>query len=299
MNRRRDRAAEGGFSLVEVCVSSLVLVVAIAGLVVTTVYSRNLSESSRHLWHATNAASATLEEIRHQSVTKWSDVTNWNGVHCDYGIGDPIDPYAAKLAAEVSSDDTVLDRSTGMWTAGATAPNFYFVEVHAASTSDEFANSLDFQTYVADRAGLKNLSDQSTTTDAGGGATGSVNAAASYITTTPTNVALASAKGDFKLSYNLTNSATLPKIVTSASVTGTSAATIGSFKLNGYSLYNNMAKASQTVSLTGIDKILPTGLAPGQVSIALDSPKGTFSGQTVVVKLTFSDASTATISVKP
>jgi Tfp pilus assembly protein PilV len=315
MTRRGRRGAQGGFSLVEVAISSLVLVVALTGLVVTTVYSRNLSESSRHLWHATNAASATLEDIRHQSTTRWSDVTNWDGMHCDYGIGDPVDPYAKKLAADVSSDASELDRSTGMWTTGATEPNFYFVKVHTSQSSDEFANALDFQTYVADRAGLKNMSEDNVSTEAGGGtpvessgggggSDGSGGShdpspAATYITTTPTNVTLGGAKGDYKLSYQLTNGGTSNKVVTSVTITSTSHTPVGAFTLNGVSLYNNMAKAAAIITVSGVDSLLSSGLAPGPISYAFDSPKDKFDGQLVSVKLTFADGTSTTSWVKP
>jgi len=305
MRRRSRRVGEGGFALVEVAISSLVLVVAISGLVVTTVYSRNLSESSKHLWHATNAASATLEEIRHQSTTNWSDVTNWNGVHCDYGVGDPIDPYASKLAAEVGDDDTVLDRSTGMWTSGATAPNFYFVQVHASSSQDEFANALDFQTYVADRAGLKNLSEQNTSTGTGGGTGGGgtggggQSTSASRISTTPTNVVSGGGKNDYTLSCDVTNGAPKNLIVTSMQVTSGKTATIGAVSLNGVPLYYNMSKPSDSISIDGVGTKLSSGIPPGTVKLAFDSPKFSFGGETVTVSLTFADGSTSTIAVKP
>jgi Tfp pilus assembly protein PilV len=304
MIRRRRRDPEGGFSLVEVAISSLVLVVAISGLVVTTIYSRNLSESSKHLWHATNAASATLEQIRHQSVTKWSDVTSWNGLHCDYGVGDAIDPYASKLATDVSDDATMLDRSTGMWTAGATVPNFYFVQIHAANDTDEFANTLDFQTYVADRKGLKDLYPQNQTADpvgGGGGAggpTGDVGTSASYISTTPSNVVVTNSGAVHSLTYTLANGSSQNKVVTGALVTGTNNAKIGSFTLDGVSLFDNSKKAATAVTITGVDQLLPS-IAPGAVTMNFTSPTGSFTGQTVSVKLTFADGSTTTSSVKP
>jgi Tfp pilus assembly protein PilV len=285
--------------LVEVAISSLVLVVAISGLVVTTIYTRNLSESSKHLWHATNAATATLEQIRHESVTNWSNVANWDGMHCDYGVGDPIDPYASKLAAEVSDDAAALDRSTGMWTAGATTPNFYFVDIHASNSSDEFSGALDFQTYVADRRGLKDQQGANlATTDTAGGGTGGTGTSASYLTTTPANVALTNSGTTHSLSYTLANGASAGQVVTSAVVTGTKTAPIGSFTLNGVSLFSNMKKAATNVTISGVNKLLPS-LLPGTVSLSFRTPTNSFAGQPVSVTLTFADGSTSTTTVHP
>jgi type II secretory pathway pseudopilin PulG len=298
MQGRKKRRAEAGFTLVEVTIASLLLVVSLSGLVVTTVYSRNLSESSRHLWHATNAASATLEEIRHQSVTNWSKVTQWDGVRCDYGIGDPVDPYAEKLAAVVTDDASVLDRPDGMWTAGATVPNFYFVEIHTGDSEDEFARTLDFQTYVADRAGLKNLSDQNTSSEPGGGEP-DASKDASHLSTTPTNVVVNDGKGDHNLSFDLVNGSDKNLIVTTATVTSTTSTTIGHFEINDVVLYNNKGKASTTITANGVDQIMTTGLAPGAATFSIDSTKNSFSGEPVTLTLTFSDGSTASVTVTP
>jgi Tfp pilus assembly protein PilV len=299
--RDRRRGGEAGFSLIEVAISSLVLVVSLSGLVVTNIYSRNLSESSKHLWHATNAASATLEEIRHQSTSKWSDVTNWNGMHCDYGIGDPIDPYAMKLAAEVTDDASVLDRSTGMWTTGVAAPNFYFVEIHTVSSADEFASALDFQTYVADRQGLKDLSSDNAVPVSGGAGGAPADAATSAlnITTTPTNVLTADAKNDYKLAFSLANGGASNQTLTGVTVTATKNTAIGAFRLNGVALYDNMAKSSNVLTVTGVDTLMPAGVAPGEVTMNFESPKGSFAGVPLTVALTFADGSVATITVTP
>ncbi len=301
MVRVRSRGTRAGFALVEVAVSSVVLAVALAGLVVSIVYSHNLGEQSRHLWRATTAATATLEEIRSQSMTHWSSVTDWNGKRCDFGVGSQIDPYASTLAAEVDADAGQLTRPNGMWSTGATTPNFYFVDVHTAGSADDFANSLVFETYVADRGGLRNLADTGGTTAGSGGTPGSPTPTpttdAGFIATTPTNVVYAGSPLR-TLTFNVANAASKALTVTAVNVASTSPTKIGYLALNGVALYDNLKKPTANLTVSNVQKALP-GIAPGLVTLSVTSSTNGIQTSTLTFKLTLSDGSAATVAVKP
>jgi hypothetical protein len=199
----------------------------------------------------------------------------------------------------VTDDASVLDRPDGMWTAGATVPNFYFVEIHTGDSEDEFARTLDFQTYVADRAGLKNLSDQNTSTGPGGDGGSDVPTDASHMSTTATNVTAFDGKSKHTLSFDLVNGSDKNLIVTTATVTSTSSTTIGRFEIDDVVLYNNKGKASTTITANGVDQLLTAGLPPGSATFLIDSTKNSFVGEPVTLTLLFSDGSTSSVTVTP
>lgn len=69
----------GGFTLLELMVAILILVVGIVGILTVYIYCYSLNEISRNTTQATNDARAVLEAMRDEStVSLWSvENTNW------------------------------------------------------------------------------------------------------------------------------------------------------------------------------------------------------------------------------
>lgn len=68
-----------GFTLLELMIAVLILVVGIVGILAVYIYCYNLIESSRNTTQATNDAKAVFEAMRDESTTSLMNVvyTNW------------------------------------------------------------------------------------------------------------------------------------------------------------------------------------------------------------------------------
>ncbi len=291
MDPAKRRRRESGFTLIEVAASTVVLVVGLAGLAVSLVYARNLDATSKRLWHATTAASSTLEQIRFRSRTAWRDVTAWNGERCDYGIGAPIDPYATKLESRVVDDETLLERPQGMWTSGFSVPNFYFVQVHTLGADDDFANSLDIQTYVADRSGL----------DTGGssGGTGSVLTAKqnTYVATAPSNLVVSGTTKNV-VAFDLANTAPANLQIVTVDVKTGATGQFSYVGLNGVALYDNATKTNAHITVSNVQNLVP-GEPPGPIQFKFSAPTGTLAGKPLDLILTYSDKTQTKVTFTP
>jgi len=302
MFRRTRRRIDAGFSMVEAAVSGFVLTVAVSGLVVSVCYGRQLERQSSATWRATSAAASAIEQIRSDSLTDWSDLqTNWDGTTA--ADAEVIDPVGAKLATSVITDATKLDTSTGMWNTGATAPNFYLVEVAPATTATDLAKSLTFQTYVANRGGLINATQAAGTGSSGGGSTDATSTftnastSAGNISTTPTNVTL-SGTGNNTVAFSLSNTSASNQPVTAVKVTAPAGVNLTNLWFNTTQIYTN-SKGTTAPNVTTMTTYLPAGIPPGSFTLKAGTATTNLSGKKLTVQLTFKDKSTSAATVTP
>jgi hypothetical protein len=293
------RRGQSGSTLVDVAASGFVLAVSVAGLVVSTVYGRGLERSTGTLWRAAGAATATMEKIRSDATTQWGSLpTAWDGQTCaDGGIDDPI---TSRLAAQVISDATKLDDATGMWSAGATAPNFYFVEITPGSGSDDLSRSLVFQTYVANRTGFAGSVPGSAST--AGGATAMTSSGltttgdAAKISATAASVTV-SGTGQTICSFNLSNSSSTSLRLTDLKLNAPVGVDVSYVSVNGTAVFNNPAKAGPIVTVLNCTTLLPSGIAPGTVAFQVRTVSANLAGRSLTLQLVFADHSTRTATV--
>ena len=183
-----------------------------------------------------------------------------------------------------------------MWNTGATQPNFFFVKVSPGTSGGDLSNSLQFQTYVANRGAISASSagafvDEVESTAGGtGGAT-----SASYLTVTPASRAYSNRNKT--TTFTLTNNSSTPLGVTSVSAVGANGVKITNLTINSIALYNNN-KGSTTVTVANASTLLPGGLAAGPVSMSVTG-NGALLLKTITIAITFSDNSVATTTVKP
>jgi Tfp pilus assembly protein PilV len=322
----RNRRREAGFSVVEAAISAFLVAIAISGLVISVTYGQRLEASTASMWRATGAATATLEKIRSDSASRWSTLaTDWNAQSCSAsGLADPV---TSKLTATVSSDASLLDRPTGMWTTGATEPNFLFVEIAPGATGGDLSRSLLFQTYIANREGLIGVagnlpSDESTGTvpqGSTGGITGSVNSggtggsgsnsggggngdttgtSAGQVFPTASNVSLSGLLGD-TLNFDLVNASSNYLPLTSVKVTGANGTKLLTVSMGNTTLVDLGSKSNVHLTSNDVATQVPAGMPPGPATFTITSDEVNLAGRSITLELTFSDKSSTTVTVKP
>jgi Tfp pilus assembly protein PilV len=302
MKWTRFRRREAGLSIVEVAVSGLVLSISVAGLVVSVCYARGLERQSAATWRATSAAAAAMEQIRSDSLQNWSTLqTDWNGTTA--ADANVIDPVGSAMQTSVISDATQLDSSTGMWTTGAIAPNFYLVKIAPATTATDLSRSLVFQSYVANRGALLSTSQAAGTGSENGGATAvdstftTAATSAGNISTTPTNVTLSGAVNQ-TVAFGLSNTSATNKILTAIKVTAPSGVNLTNVSYNTTAIYTN-TKGATSVTVGTMATLLPAGIAPGAFSLKVGTALTSLVGKKLTVQLTFKDKSVAAVTVTP
>ena len=317
---------EAGFSVVEAAISAFLVAIAISGLVISVTYGQRLEASTATMWRATGAATATLEKIRSDSATRWSTLaTDWDAQSCtSSGLADSI---TSKLTAKVSSDATQLDRPAGMWTAGATEPNFLYVEISPGASGGNLSRSLFFQTYIANRGGLIGITgtEPPSTADNGpgggsmGGITGAVNSggnggggsnggggnnndttgtSASSVFPNASNIALSGLLGD-TLSFDLVNASSNHLPLTSVKVTGANGTKLVTASLGNTTLVDLGNKSNVHLTSNDVATQLPAGMPPGPATFTVTSDLTNLAGRAITIELTFADKSTSTVTVKP
>jgi Tfp pilus assembly protein PilV len=302
MTHSRFLRREQGFTLVEVAASTFVLAVSVAGLVVSVCYGRQLERSTSTMCRATSAATATMEQIRSDSLQQWPSLpTNWDGTTGATAQVD--DPIGAKLTTTVTSDASTLDTATGMWNSGATVPNFYFVEVTPSSAATDLSKSLTFQTYVANRGALVTSGQAAGSGSSGGGSTDATSTfttattSAGNISTTPVNVTL-SGSYDNTVSFGLSNTSATNQVLTAIKVTAPGGVNLTNLRFNSTSLYTN-TKGTTSVNVTTMTTLLPAGISPGSFTLQMGTTSTSLSGKKLTVQLTFKDKSIAGTTVTP
>lgn len=318
-NRKRR---EAGFSVVEAAISAFLVAIAISGLVISMTYGQRLEASTATMWRATGAATATLEKIRSDSASRWSSLAaDWDAQTCAAsGLADPV---TSKLTATVTSDEATAGRPKGMWTNGATAPNFLYVEIAPGVTGTALSRSLFFQTYVANREGLLDsvaaMPQDDTTSGTGkgslGGITGAVNsggnggggsngggnntapASADSVIATASNIALSGLLSN-TLTFDLVNASPNNLPVTSLKVTGSKGTALTTASL-GDTVLVDVKKPSTHLAANDVATQVPAGMKPGPVTFTVTSDDVNLAGKAVTIELTFADKSTTTVTVKP
>jgi hypothetical protein len=285
--------------VVEAAVAGFVVAVSVAGLVVSICYGRQLERSTRSTWRATCAATATMEQIRADSMNDWSTLpTTWNAASCqDAGL---LDPIAGNLVASVNSNAAALDSSNGMWTTGSPVPNYYFVQISPAAAASDVAKSLVFQTYVANR-GMSSatlLEDLTGTSYFATSGTTSTTTQSAKLSTADATISISGANGTDSV-VTLKNTSSLNLLVSSLKITVPATVKMSYVSLNGIVLFNNAAKPTSTVSCATCLALLPTGLLPGDIRIEVRAAVGSLSSATVSYGFTFADKSTKTVTVTP
>ena len=321
----RYRRREAGFSVVEAAISSLLVAIAISGLVVSVSYGQRLEASTAAMWRATGAATATLEKIRSDSAARWSTLAaDWNAKNCSAsGIADPV---TSKLTATVTSDASQVGPQSGMWTTGATEPNFLFVEIAPNSGGDNLSRSLMFQTYIANRQGLVGVTGETSQDEAGtgigggspGGITGNANgggnggtgnnsgggngtttgSSANQVIPNASNVALSGLLRD-TLKFDLVNASSQDLPLTSVKVTGASGTKLVAVSMADTLLVNLGKKPNTHLTSNDVATQAPAGLPPGPVTFTVTSDATSLAGKPVTIELTFADRSSTTVTVKP
>lgn len=322
---KKSKRSQAGFSVVEAAISSFLVAISISGLVVSTTYGQSLGKSTSTIWRATGAATATLEKIRSDSASRWSTLqSDWDQQSgASSGLADSI---SSRLTATVTSDATLLDRPAGMWTAGATEPNFFFVEVTPGITGGSLSRSLLFQTYVANREGLVGIPGTRPSDESGGevgggsmgGITGEVNSggnggggsnggggnndttgsSASQVFAFASNVALSGLLSN-TLSFDLVNASSKYHSLTSVKITGAQGTKLLAASMGTTVLVDLGTKASTHLTTNDMASLVPAGMPPGPSTFSVTSDGINFAGQTVTIELTFADKSTTTVTVKP
>ena len=312
----KGKRRQAGFSVVEAAISAFLVAISISGLVISTTYGQRLESSTATMWRATGAATATLEKIRSDSATRWSSLADdWNAQSCAAsGLADSV---TSKLTATVTSDEALAGRPRGMWTTGATAPNFLFVQIAPGATGSALSRSLFFQTYIANREGLLEsvaaMPQDETTGGIGkgsmGGITGAVNsghtaggnstapASAESVLTTASNIALSGLLSD-TLTFDLVNASSNNLALTSVKLTGSKGTALTTASM-GNTLLVNVKKPSTHLAANDAASLVPAGMPPGPVTFTVTSDDVNLAGKTVTIELTFADKSTTTVTVKP
>ncbi len=317
---------EAGFSVVEAAISAFLVAIAISGLVISVTYGQRLEASTATMWRATGAATATLEKIRSDSATRWSTLaTDWDQQSCAAsGLADSL---TSKLTASVSADSSLLDRPTGMWTTGATEPNFLYVEIAPAAAGAELPRSLFFQTYIADRGGLIGMtgnnppdtSDNGTGKGSTGGITGGVNSggnggggsngggggnndttgtSAGQVFPNASNIALSGQFGE-TLTFDLVNASSNYLALTNVKVTGANGTKLVMASMGDTTLVNLGDKPNVHLTSNDLATQLPAGMPPGPATFTITSDETNLAGRAVTIELTFADKSTTTVTVQP
>ncbi len=307
--------AEGGFSVVEAAVSAFVLVVAVAGLVASLVQGRALERSTDRMWRATADATTALEDIRAESRTRWSSIPAWDARSVGKVGGSAA--AQARIEAKVSDDASDLDDAAGMWSAGATAPNFYHVSVGGAGDG-EFGATLRFQTYVADRSGLR-TGDPAGGARGGGPSGGSPGGGdppagggspptqtspvddASSLSTAPTDVVLSGSSRD-TLTFRVSNTSADDIVVASVKVTIDGGSRYSKVSMGAASLYDKPSKPKNGVTFKpcGAEGAVPAGpLEFRVVGVADRTEPEALAGHVVTLAFTFGDGSKSTVTVRP
>ena len=326
---KKSKRSQAGFSVVEAAISSFIVAVSISGLVVSTTYGQRLGQSTSTMWRATGAATATLEKIRSDSASRWSTLaTDWDQQSgASSGIADSI---STKLTASVTSDATLLDRPSGMWTAGATEPNFLYVEVMPGITGGNLSRSLLFQTYVANREGLIGIPGRTPVDESGGdigkgsmgGITGEVNSghgaggsngggnggngnnnettgtSASCVFPNASNIGVSGLLGN-TLTFDLVNASSKYQSLTSVKITGAQGTKLLAASMGTTLLVDLGTKPASHLTTNAMASLVPAGMPPGPSTFSVISDGLNLAGQTVTIELTFADKSTTTVTVKP
>jgi hypothetical protein len=329
LGNRKSR--EAGFTVVEAAISAFLVAIAISGLVVSVTYGQRLEASTATMWRATGAATATLEKIRSDSATRWSTLAaDWDAQSCSSsGLADSI---TSKLAAKVTADSSLLDRPQGMWTAGATEPNFLYVEITPGTAGGDLSRSLIFQTYVANREGLIGVVGNLPADEAGtgtgsgsmGGISGSVNSggnggggsygsngggsgggnndttgtSAGQVFANASNVGLSGLLSD-TLTFDLVNASSNYLPVTSVKVTGANGTKLVTATMGLTTLVDLGNKSNVHLTTNDMATLVPAGMPPGPSTFSVTSDDVNLGGKAVTIELTFSDKSTTTVTVKP
>jgi uncharacterized membrane protein YgcG len=319
------KSREAGFSVVEAAISAFLVAIAISGLVISVTYGQRLEASTATMWRATGAATATLEKIRSDSATRWSTLaTDWNAQSCSAsGLADAV---TSKLTASVSSDASLLDRPAGMWTTGATEPNFLYVEIAPAAAGADLPRSLFFQTYIANRGDLIGMTGNNPpdTSDSGpgqgsmGGITGGVNSggnggggsnggggnnytsgtSAASVFPNASNIAMSGLLGE-TLTFDLVNASSNYLPLTSVKITGANGTKLLTASLGNTTLVDLGNKPNVHLTSNDVATQLPAGMPPGPATFAVTSDAISLAGRSITIELTFADKSTTTVTVKP
>jgi Tfp pilus assembly protein PilV len=323
---KRSKRSQAGFSVVEATISAFLVAVSISGLVISTTYGQRLDASTSTMWRATGAATATLEKIRSDSATRWSSLaTDWDAQNCAAsGLADAV---TSKLSASVSSDASLLDRPAGMWTTGATEPNFLYVAIAPAAAGADLSRSLVFQTYVANRGDLIGMTGNSPpdTSDEGpgqgsvGGITGGVNSggnggggsdgsgnnqdnttntSAGHVLTTASNIAVSGLLGE-TLTFDLVNASSNYLPVTNVKITGEQGTKLLTASMADTLLVDLGTKPSVHLTSNEVASQVPAGMPPGPVTFTVTSLQTNLTGEAVTIEVTFADKSTSTVTVRP
>jgi hypothetical protein len=312
---------------VEAAISAFLVAIAISGLVLSVTYGQRLEASTATMWRATGAATATLEKIRSDSATRWSTLaTDWDQQNCSAsGLADSL---TSKLTATVSSDSSLLDRSTGMWTTGATEPNFLYVEIAPAAAGAELPRSLFFQTYIANRGDLIGMTGASPpdTSDNGagkgslGGISGGVNSggnggggsngggggnntdttgmSANSVIASASNIGLSGLLGE-TLTFDLVNASSNYLSLTNVKVTGAKGTKLVTAAMGDTTLVDLGNKPNTHLTSNDVASQVPAGMPPGPATFTITSDATNLAGQAITIELTFADRSTTTVTVKP
>jgi Tfp pilus assembly protein PilV len=300
VKRARTKRGESGFAVIEAAASSFVLAIGLVGLVVSVGYGRQLERRTQDTWRAASAATATLEQIRAESRSDWSRIpTAWNDSACSTGTVENV--AGEKLVAAVDATADSLADATGMWSTGATQPNFYFVRVAPSADAGDLSRSLVFQTYVANRGD----GAWSSTTPDSGDYSASITASAATATTSAGKLSTVGASvgvsgtGGTTATVTLQNTSSVNSGLATFKVTAPSTVKVSYVAVNGNVIFQNASKAASAISVSNCAALMPNGIVPGPVTIEIRSTATTLADKTVAYAFTFSDKSTKTVTVTP
>ncbi len=195
------------------------------------------------------------------------------------------------LRVRVSDDVTKLDDGAEMWTSGETAPNFYHVTVSAGSGDNEFANALNFQTYVTDRTGLEDT--QAVVADTGG-ATATAPVAfsddAERVNPTPTSAAVSGADDDvLTVSFeNWSSDNIAPEKLT---VTFKDGGKFVTLVIAGEQVYNGARTSEKTADILQAGAAIVPGTFDVQVTGVSEHREPAVLEQRIEIEIEFADGS--------
>ncbi len=289
MRRRRGRrrGRGSGFTLVEVAASAVLLLVGVFGFVATVVHTRNLDRTTTALWRATAGATATLEDVRRDSMGRWEMVESDWDARTVVAQGS-ANARNGTLRARVRMDPNAVDDGAGMWAPGAAIPNYYHVTVGADDAAGDVATTLRFQTYVADRTGFNSLK---TDPYQGPPPAGSE---ADAIDPAPRGVVCGGATGE-RLTFTIDQRSGTPVTLKAVQVQLASGEYV-QLSVAGVSIYDNPAKPRNNSNLNVPGGALPLPFGESSIVVTGTQP---LAGQPVEVTLRFGDSSKRRFTVIP
>jgi len=201
------------------------------------------------------------------------------------------------LRVRVSDDVTKLDDGAEMWTSGETAPNFYHVTVSAGSGDNEFANALNFQTYVTDRTGLE---DTQAVVGATGGATATTPVSfsddAERVNPTPTSAAVSGADDDV-LTVSFENWSSDNIAPAKLTVTFKDGGKLVTLVIAGEQVFNGAQQSAATANVSQGGASIAPGAFDVQVTGVSQNGDPAILQQRVEIQIEFADGSTTTTQV--